>query len=96
MAYRVLFALAAYYDMEIDQLDVKTAFLHGDIDGDVYVKLPNGYGGENDNAGQVCKLNKALYGLKQSPRLWSEKLNAYLADRIGTSPSTCRLKCFYQ
>ncbi len=86
MAYRVLFALAAHYDMEIDQLDVKTAFLHGDVDGDVYVNLPNGYGGENDNAGQVCKLNKALYGLKQSPRLWSEKLSAYLADGLELHP----------
>ena len=65
MAFRFIFAVAAYYDLDIDQLDVKTAFLYGIIDQLIYVEMPKGYEVSND----VCKLNRALYGLKQSPRL---------------------------
>ncbi len=67
MAFRVLFAIAAFYDLDIDQMDVKTAFLYGDIDQLLYVKLPKGY--YKDQEDMVCRLNKALYDLKQSPRL---------------------------
>ncbi len=67
MAFRVLFAIAAYYDLNIDQMDVKTAFLYGMIDQLVYVQIPKG--SENfANKRMVCKLLKALYGLKQAPR----------------------------
>ena len=61
----MLFALAAQYDLEIDQMDVETAFLNGEIDADVYVEQPIGYG----DFKYVCKLKRGLYGLKQSPRL---------------------------
>ena len=54
--YRVLFALAAIHDWEIEQMDVKTAFLYGDIDEEVYVELPTG----REQPGKVCKLRKAL------------------------------------
>ena len=63
MAFRILFALAAYYDLKIDQMDVKTAFLNGQIIEDVYVEYPHGFG----KSGEVCYLLKGLYGLKQSP-----------------------------
>jgi hypothetical protein len=66
-------------DLEVDQLDVKTAFLYGIIDQLIYVEMPKGY--EVD--GMVCKLLKALYGLKQSPRLWYERLSTYLLERLG-------------
>lgn len=69
MAFRVLFAVAAFFDLDIDQMDVKTAFLYGLIDQLVYVDIPKGSETEA-NRGMVCKLLKALYGLKQSPRLW--------------------------
>lgn len=68
MAFRILFAIAAFFDLDIDQIDVKTAFLYGLIDQLVYVEIPKGT--ESDkNRNMVCKLLKALYGLKQSPRL---------------------------
>lgn len=67
MAFRVLFAIAAFYDLEIDQMDVKTAFLYRDIDQLLYVELAKGY--YEDQEHMVCRLNKAFYGLKQSPRL---------------------------
>ena len=74
MAFRVLFAIAAYYNLDIDQIDVKTAFLYGMIDQLVYMQIPKG--SENStNKRMVCKLLKALYGLKQAPRFWYEWLS---------------------
>ena len=78
MAFRVLFAIAAYLNLEIEQMDVKTAFLNGDIDAEVYVRFPDGF-----NERKVCRLNKALYGLKQSPRLWYERLARFLLEKLG-------------
>jgi hypothetical protein len=65
MSYKALFAMAAAKDLEIEKMDVKTAFLYGAIDEDIYVEQPTGYDQWSSNL--VCKLNKALYGLKQSP-----------------------------
>lgn len=62
MAFRVLFAIAAFYDLDIDQIDVKTAFFYGNIDQLLYVELPKGY--YKDQEHMVYRLNKALYGLK--------------------------------
>ena len=62
--------------MVIHQVDVKTAFLNGDIDGEIYVNPPAPY----NSSGKVWKLKKALYGLKQSPRCWSNKLKEILAE----------------
>ena len=82
MAFRVLFAIAAYYDLDIDQMDVKTAFLCGLIDQLVYVQIPKG-SESSANKGMVCKLLKALYGLKQVPRLWYERLSKFLLEKLG-------------
>lgn len=68
MAFRVLFAVAAYFDLDIDQMDVKTAFLYGLIDQLIYMEIPKG-SESKATRGMVCKLLKAIYGLKQSPRL---------------------------
>jgi hypothetical protein len=86
MSYKLLFAIAAAYDLEIEQMDVKTAFLYGDIDTEVYVEQPQGF----EVVGQttkVCKLKKALYGLKQSPRVWYYTLTTYLKS-LGFDPLT--------
>lgn len=58
------------------QLDVKSAFLHGELNEIVYVEQPQGYQkkGEED---KVFKLRKALYGLKQAPRAWYSKIESY-------------------
>jgi hypothetical protein len=76
MAFRTLFALAAYHDLEIDQMDVKTAFLNGQIIEDVYVEHPHGFG----KSGEVCRLLKGLYGLKQSPRMWYKVIHDFLVS----------------
>ena len=56
-------------------MDVKSAFLHGDIDEEIYMKHPEGY---ITDPSLVCKLNKSLYGLKQAPREWYSKMDAFL------------------
>ncbi len=84
MAFRVLFAIAAYYDLDINQKDIKTAFLYGLIDQLVYVQIFKGL--ENStNRGKVCKLLKALYRLKQVPKLWYERLSKFLFEKLGLS-----------
>ena len=75
MSYKAIFALAAAYDWEIEQMDVKTAFLYGDIDEDIWIELPTGCG-----VSRTAKLRKALYGLKQSPRVWYNTLATFLAS----------------
>ena len=74
---RTVFAIANQFDMDIHQMDVKSAYLNGDIDHDIYMKQPEGYI-DPENPTKVCKLNKGLYGLKQGARLWNEKIDGYL------------------
>ena len=63
---RVLLSLAANYNWDLQQFDVKNAFLHGELEEEIYMEVPPGYD-NNLAAHTVCKLKKALYGLKQSP-----------------------------
>jgi Reverse transcriptase (RNA-dependent DNA polymerase)/GAG-pre-integrase domain len=78
MSYKALFAIAASLDLEIEQMDVKTAFLYGNIDETIYVEQPHGL---TDGSNRVCRLNKALYGLKQSPRVWYKTLSEFLTSQ---------------
>src|SRR6266480_778413 len=76
---RILLMLAAAADWEIHQMDVKTAFLYGDLEAEIYMELPEGIG--IDNKDLVCRLHKSLYGLKQAPRIWNQKLHAFLTSK---------------
>ena len=60
---RILLAIAAYFDYEIWQMDVKTAFLNGNLSEDVYMIQPEGFVYPKD-AGKVCKFQRSIYGLK--------------------------------
>lgn len=74
---RVLLSTAVNNSWHLFQMDVKNAFLHGNLEEEVYMKLPPGHPQAN-SPGLVCKLHKALYGLKQSPRAWYSKLSSVL------------------
>ena len=71
---RVLLAHAASEDWEIHQMDVKTAFLNGDLDEEIYLEQPEGFK-DPDHPNKVLKLNKAIYGLKQAARVWNIKMH---------------------
>jgi len=77
---RVVLGLAARLNLEVEQLDVKTAFLHGDLEEEIYMEQPEGFkvkGKEN----LVCKLRKSLYGLKQAPRQWYKKFDSFMMSQ---------------
>ncbi|XP_019058891.1 PREDICTED: uncharacterized protein LOC109116981 [Tarenaya hassleriana] len=75
---RVILSLATNFDWSLWQMDVKNAFLQGDLDEEIYMVPPPGYR-EKLGPNKVCKLRKSLYGLKQSPRASYSKLNTALA-----------------
>lgn len=83
---RILLSVVAQRNWEILQLDVKTAFLHGDLIETIYMEQPKGFvvQGQED---KVCLLKKSLYGLKQSSRQWYLKFDAHL-NSIGFIKST--------
>jgi hypothetical protein len=64
MSYKTIFALAAVYNWELEQIDIKTTFLYGDIKENVWIELLTGCG-----VTSITKLNKTLYSLKQLPRV---------------------------
>ncbi|GJX30031.1 retrovirus-related pol polyprotein from transposon TNT 1-94 [Tanacetum coccineum] len=79
-AIRIFVAYAAHKNMIICQMDVKTAFLNGELKEEVYVSQPEGFV-DQDNPSHVYKLKKALYGLKQAPRAWYDMLSSFLISQ---------------
>ncbi|GKB70377.1 retrovirus-related pol polyprotein from transposon TNT 1-94, partial [Tanacetum coccineum] len=67
---RLVLSIIAAENLHLEQSNVKTAFLHGDLDEDIYMTQPEGFQSAGKEENLVCKLKKSLYGLKQSPRQW--------------------------
>ncbi|GJU64837.1 retrovirus-related pol polyprotein from transposon TNT 1-94 [Tanacetum coccineum] len=75
---RIVMALVAHYDLELHQMDVKTAFLNGDLHEDVYMTQPEGFIVEGKEH-TVCKLKRSIYGLKQASRQWYMKFHEVMS-----------------
>jgi len=92
---RIILALAAARNYEIDQTDIKTAYLLGKLEEEIYMEIPQGLAVENsENRGtscsrkrKVCKLLKGLYGLKQSGRIWNQEWDRHLVGTCGFTRS---------
>jgi hypothetical protein len=76
---RAILSLVAVLDLELVQLDIKTAFLHGDLEEEIYMSQPEGFVDES-NPNLVCRLKKGLYGLKQASRQWYRKFDVFMQD----------------
>ncbi|GJV58025.1 zinc finger, CCHC-type containing protein, partial [Tanacetum coccineum] len=79
---RLLLALAAIHHLVIHLMDVKTTFLNGDLDEEVYMKQPKGFVMPS-NEHKVCRLVKSLYGLKQAPKQWHQKVDEFSMKDMG-------------
>lgn len=91
---RTVIALAAAMDLEIAQLDVKTAFLYGDLKEELYIAQPAGFILQ-DKEHLVCRLNRSLYGLKQASRAWNSKFNDFIT-KYGLTRSTADPCVYFQ
>ena len=74
---RILLSIVASENLHLEQMDVKTAFLHGDLDKEIYMQQPEGFVVQGKEH-MVCKLTRSLYGLKQAPRLWYKKFDSFM------------------
>ncbi|CAA7047040.1 unnamed protein product [Microthlaspi erraticum] len=83
LSIRILMSLVVKEDLELEQMDVKTAFLHGELEEELYMEQPEGFV-VDPKKDQVCLLKKSLYGLKQAPRQWNKKFNAFMMSQKFT------------
>ena len=79
-AIRMILAYACSKEIKVYQMDVKSAFLNGELEEEVYIEQPEGFQ-MLDKKGYVCRLKKALYGLKQAHRAWYARLDKYLQKK---------------
>ncbi|GKE54606.1 retrovirus-related pol polyprotein from transposon TNT 1-94, partial [Tanacetum coccineum] len=75
-------SIIAVKNLHLEQLDVKTAFLHRDIDEYIYMTQPEGFQSAGKEQNLVCKLKKSMYRLKQAPRQWYLKFESFM-QRTG-------------
>lgn len=71
---RLILAIVAYIDLELYQMDVRTAFLNGELEEEIYMDQPLGFETKGQER-KVCKLNRSIYGLKQASRQWNIKFH---------------------
>jgi hypothetical protein len=74
---RFLLSIVVAFDFEVEKMDVKTTFLHGDLEEEIYMKQSEDFVVKG-NKELVCKMENSMYGLKQSPRMWYKKFDTYM------------------
>ncbi|GAU50608.1 hypothetical protein TSUD_410180 [Trifolium subterraneum] len=92
---RILISIAALYNLIVHQMDVKIAFLNGDLEEEIYMEQPEGFVIHGQET-KVCKLDKYLYGLKQAPKQWHEKFDNLMVSngfRLNESDKFIYYKC---
>ena len=86
---RVVLGMRATFDLHLEQLDVKTTFLHEDLEEEIYMLQPEGFE-EKEKWNLVYRLNKSLYGLKQAPRCWYKRFDSFIMslgyNRLNADP----------
>jgi hypothetical protein len=90
---RIILAIAAFFDYEIWQMDVKTVFLNGNIEEELYMVQPKGFVDPKD-VDKVCKLQRSIYGLKQASQSWNLHFDEVIKGFgfVKTSGETCIYK----
>ena len=88
----MILAIAALRNLEVHQMDVKTVFLNGDLDEEIYMEQPEAFVASGKER-KVCKLVKSLYGLKRAPKQWHEKFDSVMMTS-GFKINECD-KCVY-
>ena len=74
---RIVLAMCATFDLHLEQLDVKTAFPHGELEKEIYILQLEGFA-EKGKENLVCRLNKSLYGVKQAPMCWYKRYDSFI------------------
>ena len=91
---RMMLAIASMRNLAVHQMDVKTAFLNGDLEEEIYMEQPEGFVSPGQ-AGKVCRLVKSLYGLKQAPMKWHEKFD-HVVFANGFKANECDSCVYYK
>ena len=91
---RTIISLAAVFKWKLHRMDVKTIFLNGKVDEEVYIEQPEGCVTHWKKT-HVCKLKKALYGLKQAPRVWYARMDGFVHS-LGFSKSTIDSNLYFK
>ena len=90
---RIMLAIAAFYDYEIWQMDVKTAFLNGFLEEELYMMQPEGFV-DPKGANKVCKLQRSIHGLVQASRSWNKRFDSMI--KAYSFIQTCGEACIYK
>ena len=90
---RIMLAIAAFYDYEIWQMDVKTAFLNGFLEEELYMMQPEGFVNPK-GTNEICKLQRSIYGLVQASRSWN--IHSDKLIKVYNFIQTCGEACIYK
>ena len=87
---RLVLAIVASNKWEVHHINVKSAFPHGDLEEEIYMRQPEGY---TEYSSFVCKLGNYLYGIKQAPRAWYAKMDSFLLAWYAKKSERCKFDC---